>query len=175
MSEWVTLSSDRAATSLHSAVWLREGEIQASDANPVSPSSQDPSSPRRKGLVCVTCYSEPLTLPAAPEWKAENVSPKCLTLEAVHPDFINPGHVHFDLSSVACTKTVDRRPAGWIKVNGNTSVYLICWSVPLGLHSCWLDNFSTIAFINLHSRISCDALSRQNVYDSKVIKCCERV
>lgn len=58
MSEWVTLSSDSAATSPHSAVWLHEGEIQASDANPVSPSSQDPSSPRRGGLVCVTCHSQ---------------------------------------------------------------------------------------------------------------------
>lgn len=77
MSEWVTLSSDRAATSPHSAVWLHEGEIQASDANPVSPSGQDPSSPRRGGLVCVTCHSQPLTLPAASERKAEkNVSLK---------------------------------------------------------------------------------------------------
>lgn len=67
MSEWVTLSSDRAATRPHSAVWLHEGEIQASDANPVSPSSQDPSSPLGGGLVCVTCHSQPLTLPAASE------------------------------------------------------------------------------------------------------------
>lgn len=77
MSEWVTLSSDRAATSPHSAVWLHEGEIQASDANPVSPSSQDPSSPRRGGLVGVTCHSQPPAFPAASKRRMEtNVSLK---------------------------------------------------------------------------------------------------
>lgn len=73
MSEWVTLSGDRAATSPHSAVWLHEGEIQASDASPVSPSSQAPSSARRGGLVCVTCHSHFL-LPHTGKWK--NVTKK---------------------------------------------------------------------------------------------------
>lgn len=104
MSEWVTLSSDRAATSPHSAVWLHEGEIQASDANPVSPSSQDPSSPRRGGLICVTCHSKPLILPVATERKKE----KCLTERnsLVHPELIGAGH--FDLSNVAAHKLLVR-------------------------------------------------------------------
>ncbi len=127
MSEWVTLSSDRAATSPHSAVWLHEGEIQASDANPVSPSSQDPSSPRRGGLVCVTCHSQPLALPVASERRAE----KCLTKKLFRQHILDSSAediFNLSLSNVAAHKLLVRSQQVELR---STEVPVFIWSAGL--------------------------------------------
>lgn len=128
MSEWVTLSSDRAATSPHSAVWLHEGEIQASDANPVSPSSQDPSSQSRGGLVGVACHSQRLTLPVASERRAE----KCLTNEKLFRHYIlhSPAQdiLILILSNVATHETLVRSQEVGLR---STEVPVFIWSAEL--------------------------------------------
>lgn len=151
MSEWVTLSSDRAATSPHSAVWLHEGEIQASDANPVSPSSQDPSSPSRGGLVCVTCHSQRLTLPVASERRAE----KCFTDEKLFRHYILHSSAQdifiFNLSNVTTHELLVRSQEVALR---SMEVAVFIWSADLSpwvYPWCWLDNFSSNVFINLHS------------------------
>lgn len=90
--------------------------------------SQDPSSPHRGGLICVTCHSQPLILPAASERKAEKCLSKNITPRVVHPEFITTRHFHFDLSNAAAHKLLVRSQQVELRL---TEVPVFIWSAEL--------------------------------------------